>query len=190
MDSDRRRFSTGGRGLTTRRWLVAAVVAALAFTGCGEDNDTNAGDTNAGDKSGATQTDDMGGMDMNDTSDESRADKAGRVVEVKMVDGLRFVPAALTVTKGETITFKVTNEDDTFHEFMLGDEEVHAERDQEMMEMSDKPMDMDDQRNSITLEGGETKELTWTFDESGTVIYGCHQPGHYGKGMRGTITVS
>lgn len=29
----------------------------------------------------------------------------------------------------------------------------------------------------------------WTFTEPGTVLIGCHQPGHYSAGMKGTVTV-
>lgn len=165
------------------QWLALAGVCALVLTGCGDDSDTTAGAS-----SDTTEVRDRDGM--GDMGGQRRAGAADRVVEVRMVPGLRFEPATIDVKKGETITFKLKNEDEMLHEFMLGDEAMQAQHEKEMMEMSDKPMDMDDQRNSITLEGGETKELTWTFDEAGTVIYGCHQPGHYGKGMRGTITVS
>jgi uncharacterized cupredoxin-like copper-binding protein len=51
-------------------------------------------------------------------------------------------------------------------------------------------MGMDDEANSVTVAKGETKEFTRTFDKAGTLIYGCHQPGHYADGMMGTVTVS
>jgi uncharacterized cupredoxin-like copper-binding protein len=50
-------------------------------------------------------------------------------------------------------------------------------------------MKMADEANRIFMEAGETKQVTWTFPESGTVIYGCHMPGHFGQGMRGNVTV-
>ena len=43
--------------------------------------------------------------------------------------------------------------------------------------------------NVVVLEAGETKELTWKFTESGTVLIGCHQPGHYAAGMKGSVEV-
>ena len=46
-----------------------------------------------------------------------------------------------------------------------------------------------DQANNVTVASGETKELTWAFTEPGTVLIGCHQPGHYAAGMKGQITV-
>ena len=43
---------------------------------------------------------------------------------------------------------------------------------------------------AVTVNPGETKDLTTTFDRAGTVIIGCHQPGHYEAGMKATVTVS
>jgi len=45
-------------------------------------------------------------------------------------------------------------------------------------------------RNAVTAGPGETAELTWRFDESGDLLFGCHEPGHYDGGMVGQITVS
>jgi len=48
---------------------------------------------------------------------------------------------------------------------------------------------MGDEPNAFVLDPGQTKETTWTFTAAGELLYGCHQPGHYGAGMVGTITV-
>ena len=37
---------------------------------------------------------------------------------------------------------------------------------------------------------GATGELVYTFTRPGTVLIGCHEPGHYALGMRAVITVS
>ncbi len=37
---------------------------------------------------------------------------------------------------------------------------------------------------------GDDKDITWTFTKAGTTLYGCHEPGHYVAGMKGTITVT
>ncbi len=39
------------------------------------------------------------------------------------------------------------------------------------------------------MQPGATKEITWTFPQKGAVDFGCHEPGHYGKGMKGKVTV-
>lgn len=36
---------------------------------------------------------------------------------------------------------------------------------------------------------GETVPVLATFDEPGELLIGCHQPGHWEAGMRGTVTV-
>jgi uncharacterized cupredoxin-like copper-binding protein len=47
-----------------------------------------------------------------------------------------------------------------------------------------------DEPNAVSLEAGESKEITWYFADEGTTLIGCHEPGHYDGGMKGTITVS
>jgi uncharacterized cupredoxin-like copper-binding protein len=42
---------------------------------------------------------------------------------------------------------------------------------------------------AVTIEPGETVSVLARFDEPGETLYGCHQPGHWEVGMKGTITV-
>lgn len=44
--------------------------------------------------------------------------------------------------------------------------------------------------DAITVEPGDTGELTHTFDESGEFEIGCHEPGHYEAGMKIDVTVA
>lgn len=44
--------------------------------------------------------------------------------------------------------------------------------------------------HAVTVHGGETARLTWRFGEPGTVLVGCHVPGHHEAGMSATIAVS
>ena len=115
--------------------------------------------------------------------------RADRVVEVRVMAG-RFQPDSVAVKAGETITFRVVNQDTGIHEFTLGDEDKQAEREKMMAAMGSAPMEMDDEADSVTVKGGATEELTWTFDDAGTVLYGCHQPGHYAAGEKGTINAA
>lgn len=41
-----------------------------------------------------------------------------------------------------------------------------------------------------SVKPGETKELTHTFDAAGQTIAGCHLPGHFGGGMKASVTVT
>jgi uncharacterized cupredoxin-like copper-binding protein len=88
----------------------------------------------------------------------------------------------------ETITFVVTNAGDAVHEFTLGDAAMQRDHAEAMAHM---PSGMAHELpNSIAIEPGETKRLTWQFGRGGTLEYACHEPGHYDAGMRGQITVS
>lgn len=109
-----------------------------------------------------------------------------RTVEVKALDTLRFEPASLTVTKGEKVRFVVTNTGKINHEFVVGDEAMqmaHEEQSGAMDHMAAESL------AAVELKPGETREATVTFDEKGTVLFGCHEAGHYKGGMVGTITV-
>lgn len=110
-----------------------------------------------------------------------------RTIEVSALDELRFDPETIEVAAGETIRFVVTNPGSTLHDFYIGTEE---EQSAHAAEMGGMDHDADPEAEALTLEAGETDELTVTFDEPGTVLFGCHQPGHYDGGMVGTITVS
>jgi uncharacterized cupredoxin-like copper-binding protein len=95
----------------------------------------------------------------------------------------RFEPETIEVQAGSRITFIVRNDDPIAHEFLIGDEEVqdghkfgteahHGARDGE-----------------VSLAPGETATTSYTFTEPGTLIFGCHLPGHYAYGMKGIIEV-
>ena len=106
-------------------------------------------------------------------------------IDVTLTDALKIEPASMTVPAGVPVTFVVTNSGVTDHEFYLGDEEAQAEHEQEMMSGG---MAHDDPAG-IAVKPGETKELTYTFAEAGETLAGCHVAGHYGAGMKATITV-
>jgi len=119
----------------------------------------------------------------------AEAGEADRVVEINMIDELRFEPDAVEVSVGETVTFQVTNAGQLPHDFTLGDEETQDQHDAEMAgggmsgTGSDEP-------NVMTLDGGDQGELTWRFTAPGTILFGCHVPGHYDAGMVGTLTIA
>jgi uncharacterized cupredoxin-like copper-binding protein len=60
------------------------------------------------------------------------------------------------------------------------------------MEGMDEDMEgMDhDAETAISLEPGESGEITYTFEDSGTIEIGCHEPGHYDAGMIVDVTVT
>jgi uncharacterized cupredoxin-like copper-binding protein len=115
------------------------------------------------------------------------ASAAATRVDVTLTDALKIEPAAMTVPAGVPVTFVVTNSGTTDHEFYLGDEAAQAAHENEMAEMGGMAHD---ETEGIAVKPGETKELTYTFEEAGETLAGCHVAGHYGGGMKATITVT
>ena len=114
------------------------------------------------------------------------ASPASQTIEVKLTDALRMEPAEMTVKAGQPVTFKVTNTGATDHEFYLGHEAAQAQQ-EKMMQSGEM---VHGTREGISLKPGETKELTYTFDEAGQTLAGCHFAGHYAGGMKAAITVT
>ncbi len=125
-------------------------------------------------------------------SKASTAETSGgvRTVEITALDSLRFDPSQVTVKAGEPIRFAVTNSGSDPHEFILGDEATQMAHEEEMDSDDSMGHGMDMDMPALTLAPGETKEATVTFDKPGTILYGCHESGHYDGGMVGTITVT
>ena len=90
---------------------------------------------------------------------------------------------SIDVAPGETVRFVVTNTDPIDHEFIIGDRAVQIahERGTEAFHPP-RP-------GEITIPAGETVRTTFTFGER-DLLFGCHLPGHYVYGMRGTVEVA
>jgi uncharacterized cupredoxin-like copper-binding protein len=106
-------------------------------------------------------------------------------VNVVMSDTMRFAPEPITVKAGEEITFVVTNEGLIVHEFFVGTEDEQVEH---AAEMAAGGMSHGHD-NALSLKAGETGSLTMTFADAGSLLIGCHEPGHYDAGMVANLTV-
>jgi uncharacterized cupredoxin-like copper-binding protein len=127
----------------------------------------------------------MMGVACGGESPEEPAD-APRTIEIEALDDLRFEPASVSVAAGETIRFVVHNRGELAHEFVLGDEDVQDAHET----ASDAEHEHVGGLIVLELEPGETEETTQAFDDAGELIYGCHEPGHYSGGMRGTLSIT
>lgn len=188
--------------MSTKRILALTALVAvfsLVLAACGS-SDPAASETSLG----ADNTTTSVGHDDEETDHEDEDDHdveftfgtpgdpadADRIIEVDANDDLTFEPADIEVAAGETITFIVTNTGAIPHDFTIGDEATQDAHEEEMAEMIESgEMGEHSDPNAVVLEAGETKELTWTFTETRTVLIGCHQPGHYAGGMKGTVKV-
>jgi uncharacterized cupredoxin-like copper-binding protein len=100
------------------------------------------------------------------------------------IENSRFIPDHFEFAAGTTVTFVVENTDPIDHEFLIGDEAAQqAHEDGTEPHHGAKP-------GELSLGIGETLETTYTFNEPGELLIGCHLPTHYDFGMRGTITVT
>jgi uncharacterized cupredoxin-like copper-binding protein len=116
-------------------------------------------------------------------------------VRVVMNDRFRYRPSSIMVRAGRRVTFAVTNAGKLPHEFTLGDRGTQLDHERQMQEMSPTGVHVHDHTHdsagagTLTVPPGETRRLTWTFEEPGMVLYGCHVLGHWAAGMKGTIVV-
>ena len=95
----------------------------------------------------------------------------------------RFDPSRLEVDAGDTVTFVIRNQDPIAHEFIVGDEEVQQVHEEGTeAHHGTRP-------GEVSVGAGDTVTTTYTFDEPGELTFGCHLPGHYAYGMRGTIQI-
>jgi uncharacterized cupredoxin-like copper-binding protein len=120
----------------------------------------------------------------------------GAPVRVVMNDRFRYRPNSIVVRAGRRVTFAVTNAGRLPHEFILGDRATQLAHEHQMQaqppvgtQVHVHDHDHGSGGGALTVPPGATRRLTWTFDEPGLVLYGCHVLGHWAAGMKGTIMV-
>lgn len=112
--------------------------------------------------------------------------KVTRTVSIGMDDQMRFYPSVVTVKKGETIRFVVSNRGKLLHEMVLGtDEELrkHAEL------MRKFPGMEHDEAHMVHVKPGAKGDVVWTFDKEGEFAFACLIAGHFEAGMIGKVVV-
>lgn len=109
-----------------------------------------------------------------------------RTVQIRMLDGMRFVPDRLSVRQGETLRLVFRNEGQLLHEAVLGTPaslNAHAE-------MMLKHPDMEhEEAHMVHVAAGKSGEIVWTFNRAGEFDFACLIPGHFQAGMVGRIRV-
>ena len=123
--------------------------------------------------------------------DVPKTEGADRTVAVQMRDN-HFEPDELEVRRGETIAFRFTNRGSVRHDAFIGDAEEQKGHEREARMADDDEHGGGhggEESTAITLEPGGRATLTYTFDERGEILIGCHEPGHYEDGMVAKITV-
>ena len=95
----------------------------------------------------------------------------------------RFSLEELHVRPGETVRFVLRNTDPIPHELIVGDQYV-----QDVHEAG-REAHHGDRPGEVSVAPGATAVTTYRFDRPGRLLFGCHLPGHWAYGMRGTIEV-
>lgn len=99
------------------------------------------------------------------------------------VEHSSFTPDRLELERGDTVRFIVENGDPIDHELIIGDRRLQL-RHENGTEQHHGTKD-----GEVSVPAGETAETRYRFEDEGTLIFGCHLPGHYDYGMRGEIRV-
>ena len=94
----------------------------------------------------------------------------------------QFIPSNFSFPAGTTVRFVVHNTDPIDHEFIVGSRVVQFYMEHTAERVHHAP-------GQISVPAGTTRETTYTFG-SVALLFGCHLPGHYAYGMRGTISVT
>ena len=96
----------------------------------------------------------------------------------------RFLPSTVDVRPGATVRLVVRNLDPIAHELIVGDQGVQDAHE------AGTETSHGDRPGEVSVPAGATVETTYTFPpRPGTVLLGCHLPGHWAYGMRGTVRV-
>jgi uncharacterized cupredoxin-like copper-binding protein len=113
--------------------------------------------------------------------------KADRRITIRMSDAMRFSPAEIKVTQGETIRFVVRNGGKVMHEMVIGTLDDLRTHD----ELMKKYPDMEHEEPYVAhVAPGKTREITWTVTQAGKFQFGCLVAGHFDAGMVGRIAVA
>jgi uncharacterized cupredoxin-like copper-binding protein len=121
-----------------------------------------------------------------------------------MTDDLSFRPAEIQVKAGETVVFHLVNGGAAVHEFTIGgadSQELH-EHQMALMDMHGTGPGTDmggmatelertaSASDSVHVPPGESRELVWAFTGPSAPLFGCHIPGHWSAGMKGSFVLS
>jgi uncharacterized cupredoxin-like copper-binding protein len=93
-----------------------------------------------------------------------------------------FWPSHIDVGKGERVRFVIRNEDPIDHEFIVGPGPIQTMHELGTDVLHDGP-------GAVSVPLFTTRRTTFTFGDEPRSLFGCHLPGHWAYGMRGTIAV-
>jgi uncharacterized cupredoxin-like copper-binding protein len=125
---------------------------------------------------------------------------APREVNVVMKDWV-FLPDPVDLVPGETVNLHVVNGGLDIHELVIGDQGVQDAWEAAEAAHADPPpgatpavsVGPDVAGIRLVVASGQRVDLTWTVPAAGGLaglIFGCHIPGHWAKGMRAAVRIA
>jgi uncharacterized cupredoxin-like copper-binding protein len=106
-----------------------------------------------------------------------------RTVELT-VHHSRFDPTAIDAEPGETVRFVVKNLDPIDHELIVGPMPVQLRHE------VGRGHHHGAIPGEVSVPAGAVRTTTYTFLDPGRIPFGCHLPGHWAYGMRGSVRVA
>lgn len=95
----------------------------------------------------------------------------------------RFTPMELVVPAGLPVTITIVNDDPIDHEWIVGEETLHARH-----RAGTEPVH-DTRPTEVTVPALSTRVTTVRFAAPGEIRFACHLPGHEAYGMTGIVRV-
>lgn len=159
---------------------LAVAASALVLAGCGSDSSSTSDAASAPASSPASTS---AQAEAGDSTSESGAAVDGKIT-VKATE-FAFAPMDITAAAGK-LEITLVNDGDAPHELVVLKTDAAADA----LQVSDGRVSEDDSVGEVEeVEGGETGTATLDL-KPGRYVIVCNVPGHYMKGMRGTLTVS
>ena len=95
----------------------------------------------------------------------------------------KFQPSEITVPVGVPVTITLRNDDPIDHEWIVGDEAVHA-----VHRVGTEPLHPD-RPTEVMIPALSSQTTVITFESTGRLRFICHLPLHESYGMVGAVTI-
>ena len=95
----------------------------------------------------------------------------------------KFEPSEITVPVGVPVTITLRNDDPIDHEWIVGDEAIHA-----VHRVSTEPLHPD-RPTEVVIPALSSQTTVITFESTGRLQFICHLPLHESYGMVGSVTI-
>ena len=94
-----------------------------------------------------------------------------------------FEPDRISVPVGVPVTITLRNTDPIDHEWIVGDEAIHA------VHRTGTELLHPSRPTEVVIPAGESRTTVVTFEATGSLQFICHLPAHEAYGMTGKVTI-